>query len=120
MKLNKLAELGIASIVLFGSVGLSAVNAQPAQALEVRQATTGKAELLNVNFRHHGRRSFKRHGRRNFRHHGRRSFKRNFKRHAKHNLRHHRRRNHRHHLNFDKAFSTGNNYDERIIRVRLF
>jgi len=40
MKLNKLAGLGIASIVLFGSVGLSSLNAQPAEALKARQTIT--------------------------------------------------------------------------------
>ncbi|MEO1429985.1 MAG: hypothetical protein AAFV71_13155 [Cyanobacteria bacterium J06633_8] len=32
----------------------------------------------------------------------------------------HVRRNRGQHLKFDKAFSTGNNFDERIIRVWLF
>ncbi len=39
MKFNKLAGLGIASVVLFGSFGQLAVNAQPAQALKATQTT---------------------------------------------------------------------------------
>ncbi len=91
MKFNKLAGFGIASIVLFGSVG-QLVNTQPAQA-QTRQGitvaaksksviasgnfvnqekrTTGKAKIVNVN----GRR----------------------------------------YLEFDKAFSTGNGPDVKII-----
>jgi len=73
MKLNKLAGLGIASIVLFGSVGLSSINAQPTQAQTVGQSirvasvsqslissgsfvtteqnhpTNGKAKIVKVN-----------------------------------------------------------------------
>ncbi|MDJ0736666.1 MAG: DM13 domain-containing protein [Nostocaceae cyanobacterium] len=44
MKLNKLAGLGIASIVLFGSVGQLAINAQPAQAIKATQTTTVAAK----------------------------------------------------------------------------
>ncbi len=40
MKFNKLAGLGIASIVLFGSVGQLAINASPAQAQRARQGVT--------------------------------------------------------------------------------
>ncbi len=40
MKLNKLAGLGIASIVLFGSIGQLAINGQPAQAIKPTQTTT--------------------------------------------------------------------------------
>ncbi len=124
MKLNKLAGLGIASIVLFGSVAESAVNPQSVQALEARQVATNKAELVNINFRNHRRRSFRHHGRRGFRrgfrHHGRRSFRHNLR----HNSRYHGRRSFRHndrqHLKFDKSFSTGNGFDEKIIRVKLF
>ncbi|MEO1373489.1 MAG: DM13 domain-containing protein [Cyanobacteria bacterium J06635_10] len=71
MKFNKLAGLGIASIVLFGSVGQLAINAQPAQAQRARQgvtiaaksksliasgnfvkaekATSGKAKIVTIN-----------------------------------------------------------------------
>ncbi len=119
MKLKKLAASTIASIVLFGSVGQLAARAQPASA-KGEEAAILKAELVNINFKRHGRRSFRRHGRHSFRrhgrhsfrHHGRRSFRRNFKRNAI--------GNDRRYLKFDKAFSTGNNFDEKIIRVRLF
>ncbi|WP_088243353.1 DM13 domain-containing protein [Calothrix rhizosoleniae] len=40
MKLNKLAGLGIASIVLFGSIGQLAINGKPAQAIKPTQTTT--------------------------------------------------------------------------------
>ncbi|MGB3755083.1 MAG: DM13 domain-containing protein [Rivularia sp. (in: cyanobacteria)] len=91
MKFNKLAGFGIASIVLFGSVG-QLVNAQPAQAqtgqsirvaaksqsliasgnfVKAEKATSGKAKIVNVN----GKR----------------------------------------YLEFDKAFSTGNGPDVKII-----
>ncbi|MEM9924296.1 MAG: DM13 domain-containing protein [Cyanobacteria bacterium P01_D01_bin.50] len=71
MKFNKLAGLGIASIVLFGSFGQLAINAQPAQAQRARQgvtiaaksksliasgnfvkaekATSGKAKIVSIN-----------------------------------------------------------------------
>ncbi|MGB6295220.1 MAG: DM13 domain-containing protein [Rivularia sp. (in: cyanobacteria)] len=71
MKFNKLAGFGIASIVLFGSVGQLAISAQPAQAQRAAQgirvaaksksliasgnfvnqekATSGKAKIVNVN-----------------------------------------------------------------------
>ncbi|MBV6627869.1 MAG: DM13 domain-containing protein [Rivularia sp. (in: Bacteria)] len=89
MKFNKLAGLGIASIVLFGSVGQLAISASPAQAQRVRVAakstsliasgnfvnqekrTTGKAKIVNIN----GRR----------------------------------------YLEFDRRFSTGNGPDVKII-----
>ncbi len=96
MKLNKLAGLGIASIVLFGSVGQLAINTQPASALKPTQtttvavknqsllasgsfvkqekATTGKAKIVSVN----GKR----------------------------------------YLQFDKAFSTGNGPDVKVILHR--
>lgn len=48
MKLNKLAGLGIASIVLFGSVGLSSLNAQPAEALKARQTITVAAKTQSL------------------------------------------------------------------------
>ena len=110
MKLNKLAGLGIVSIVLFGSVVESSINAQPAQALEVKQSITGKAKLLNISSRHRVRNGLKR----NFNRYGRRNFKRRF------GLKRHGRRNRGLRLELNKAFSTGNNFDERIIRVRLF
>ena len=93
MKFNKITGLGIASIILFGSFGQLAVNAQPAQALKAKQttivaaksesvissgnfvksekATTGKAKIVNMN----GKR----------------------------------------YLKFDKAFSTGNGPDVKVI-----
>lgn len=92
MKFNKLAGFSIASIVLFGSVGQLAINAQPAQAqtgqsirvaaksksliasgnfVKAEKATSGKAKIVNVN----GKR----------------------------------------YLEFDKAFSTGNGPDVKII-----
>ena len=71
MKFNKLAGFGIASMVLFGSVGQLAISAQPAQAQRAAQgvrvaakstsliasgnfvnqekATSGKAKIVNVN-----------------------------------------------------------------------
>jgi hypothetical protein len=67
MKFNKLAGFGIASILLFGSVGQLAISAQPAQAQRVRvaaksksliasgnfvnqeKATSGKAKIVNIN-----------------------------------------------------------------------
>ena len=48
MKLNKLAGLGIASIVLFGSVGQLALNAQPAEALKARQSITVAAKSQSL------------------------------------------------------------------------
>ena len=48
MKLNKLAGLGIASIVLFGSVGQLALNAQPAEALKARQGITVAAKSQSL------------------------------------------------------------------------
>lgn len=116
MKLNKFAGLGIASIVLFGSVGELAINAQPAEALKVRQANTAKAELLNVNFRHRRRRRFRRSFKRNFRHHGRRRFRHNSRR----NFIYHQRRNRRNNLKLDRALTSGYRYNEKVIRVRLF
>ncbi|MEL7244838.1 MAG: DM13 domain-containing protein [Cyanobacteria bacterium J06641_2] len=96
MKFNKLAGLGIASIVLFGSVGQLAINAQPAEALSSRQgitvaaksesviaagnfvkqekATSGKAKIVNINGQHY--------------------------------------------LEFDKAFRTGNGPDVKVILHR--
>ncbi|MDJ0799135.1 MAG: DM13 domain-containing protein [Calothrix sp. MO_167.B12] len=44
MKLNKLAASTIASIVLFGGFGQLAINAQPAQALKATQTTTVAAK----------------------------------------------------------------------------
>ena len=110
MIFNKFAGLGIASILLFGSVGELAINAQPAEALKARQATTAKAELLHENFRHHRKRSLRRNYKRNFRHHRKRSFirnyKGNFRHHGKRNFRHHGRprfrRNYRHHGRFNR------------------
>ncbi|MEM7725746.1 MAG: hypothetical protein AAF208_05160 [Cyanobacteria bacterium P01_A01_bin.45] len=123
-KINQLAASTMASMVFLGSVVLSAVNTQPAQALKARPATISKAELINVNFRHRGRRSFKRNSRRNsrrnFRRHGRSRFRYNFKGTFKGNFIHRGRRKSQQNLKFDKAFSTGNNFDERIIRVQLF
>ena len=46
MKFNKLAGLGIASIVLFGSVGQLTLNAQPTQA---QRAGLGTAKIVTVN-----------------------------------------------------------------------
>ncbi len=93
MKFNKLAGFGIASIVLFGSVGELAINVQPAQAqsaaqgirvaaksnsliasgnfVKAEKATSGKANIVSIN----GKR----------------------------------------YLEFDKAFSTGNGPDVKII-----
>ena len=123
MRLNKLAASTIASIVLFGSVGQLAVGAQPASA-STKEAATLKAELVNINFKRRGRRSFrrnfKRHGRRSFRHHGRRNFRRSFRHHGRRNFRRNAIGNDKRYLKFDKVFSTGNNFDEKIIRVRLF
>ena len=48
MKLNKLAGLGIASIVLFGSVGELAFNAQPAQAQRAGQGITIAAKSQSL------------------------------------------------------------------------
>ncbi len=44
MTLNKLAGLGIASIVLFGGVGQFAINTQPVQAIQATQTTTVAAK----------------------------------------------------------------------------
>ncbi|MDJ0799661.1 MAG: hypothetical protein QNJ51_23085 [Calothrix sp. MO_167.B12] len=115
MRLNKLAASAIASVVLLGGVGQLAANAQPVSA-NAEEAPTLKAELVNINFKRHSRRSFKRHGRRSFRHHGRRSFRH----HGRRNFRRNAIGNDKRYLKFDKAFSTGNNRDEKIIRVRLF
>ena len=71
MKFNKLAGFGIASILLFASVGQLAINVQPAEALKARQgitiaaksksllasgnfvkaekATSGKAKIVSIN-----------------------------------------------------------------------
>ncbi len=119
MRLNKLAASAIASVVLLGGVGQLAANAQPVSA-NAEEAATLKAELVNINFKRHSRRSFKRHGRRSFRHHGRRSFRRSFRHHGRRNFRRNAIGNDKRYLKFDKAFSTGNNRDEKIIRVRLF
>jgi len=48
MKLNKLAGLGIASIVLFSSVGQLALNAQSASAVLPKQATTVAAKSQSL------------------------------------------------------------------------
>lgn len=48
MKLNKLAGFGIASILLFGSVGQLALNAQPAEALKARQNITVSAKSQSL------------------------------------------------------------------------
>ncbi|MEL7246442.1 MAG: DM13 domain-containing protein [Cyanobacteria bacterium J06573_2] len=96
MKFNKLAGFGIASILLFGSVGQLAINVNPAQAqragrsvrvaaksksliasgnfVNQEKATRGKAKIVNVN----GRR----------------------------------------YLEFDKGFSTGNGPDVKVILHR--
>lgn len=144
MKLKKLATSTIASILLFGSIGQLAISAKPASAnhpnnnLELttksgtsealllpsnfttaENANTGKVELVNINFRGRRRRNFRGHRRRNFRRYGRRNLRRygrrNFRRNFRYNVIPNRRRN----LKFDKAFSTGNNFDEQIIRLRL-
>ena len=111
MRLNKLATSTMISIVLLGSIGQLAVSAKPASA-RTEKAAIGKVELVNSNFRHKGRRRFKRHSRRKFRNHARPRFRRNFRRNAL--------GNNKHQLQFDKTFSTGNNFDEKIVRVRLF
>ena len=131
MKFNKLAGLGIASIVLFGSVGESVINTKPAQALEVsKDSLVASSNFIKANKiikvkarRHRGRgfrRSFKRHGRRNFRHNRRRSFRRNFRHNYNPIFINHGRRNHRNHVHFDNTFSTGNDFHESFGRVRLF
>lgn len=54
MKFNKLAGLGIASIVLFGSVGQLSLNAQPAQAQRagqsIRVAAKSQSLIASGNF----------------------------------------------------------------------
>ena len=130
MKLNKLAGLGIASIVLFGSVGESLVNTQPAQALEVSNDSLVASnnfikanKIIKVKARRHRgrgfRRSFKRHGRRSFRH-NRRGFRRNFRLNYNPVFINHGRGIHQNHVHFDKTFSTGNDFHESFGRVRLF
>ncbi|MGD1913713.1 MAG: hypothetical protein ACFB2X_23620 [Rivularia sp. (in: cyanobacteria)] len=145
MKLKKLATSTIASILLFGSVGQLAISAKPASAnhphnsLELTRtsrasksllvpgnfdtahnANADTVELVNINFKRsfRGRRrgSFRGRRRRNLRRYGRR----NFGRYGRRNFRPYSRHNSRQNLRFDKAFSTGNSVDEKIIRVRLF
>lgn len=118
MKLNKLAGLGIVSIILFGSVGESFINTQPAQALEdsndslVASSNLIKAKkVVKVKSRR---------GRRSFRHNRRRNFRGGFRRNYNPAFINHGRRNHRNHVHFDNTFSTGNDFHERAIRVRLF
>ena len=137
MKLKKLATSTIASILLFGSVGQLAISAKPASAnhphnnLELttksgtseallvpgnfdtaHNANADTVELVNINFK----RSFRGRRRGSFR--GRR--RRNLRRYGRRNFRPYSRHNSRQNLRFDKAFSTGNSVDEKIIRVRLF
>lgn len=115
MKLNKLAGLGIASIVLFGSFGESFINTQPAQALEVsNNSFVASSNLIKAKKRIKVK--TRRRGRRGFRHHGRRGFRRNYKP----AFINHGRRIHRNQVHFDNRFSTGNDFHESFGRVRLF
>ncbi|MGB6295221.1 MAG: hypothetical protein WBF90_03430 [Rivularia sp. (in: cyanobacteria)] len=119
MKLNKLAGLGIASIVLFGSVGEYFINTQPAQALEVSNNSFVTSSNL-IKAKKRIKVKSRRRGRRGFKHHGRRGFRRGFRRNYNPAFINHGRRNHRNHVHFDNRFSTGNDFHESFGRVRLF
>lgn len=123
MKLNKLAGLGIASIVLFGSVGESLINTQAVQAFEVSNNSLAAStnlikakKRIKVKTRRRRGRGF----RRSFRHNRRRSFRGNFRRNYNPVFINNGKRIHRNHVHFDNNFSTGNDFHESFGRVRLF
>ncbi len=122
MKFNKLAGLGIASILLFGSVGESLINTKPVQALEVSNNTLVASndfvqakKIVKVKSRRR-----RHHGIRGFRNNRRRNLKRNFRRNYNPVFINRGRRNHRNDVKFDNTFSTGNDFHEGFGRVRLF
>ena len=121
MKLNKLAGLGIASLVLFGSIGETA----PVKALEVSENSLvasnnlvlAKKAIKGKSRRH---RRIRRNRRGRFFNNRRRAFGRNFRRNYNPVFINRGRRIHRNHVDFDNSFSTGNNFHERFGRARLF
>ena len=120
MKLNQLAGLGIASLILFGSI----IEVSPAKALEASSNSVVASNNFIV-----AKKIIKRNSRphRRIRHTRRRRFVRNRRRGFKFNFR--RNRNpilinrggiYRNHVKFDNSFSTGNSFQESHGRVRLF
>lgn len=121
MKFNKLAGLGIASLVLFGSIGEIA----PVKALEVSDNNIVASNNLVVAkkvIKGKSRRSrrIRRNHRRRFRHNRRGAFRNNFRRNYNPVFINRGRNIHRNHVDFDNSFSTGNNFHERFGRARLF
>ncbi|MCJ8281867.1 MAG: hypothetical protein MJK14_18930 [Rivularia sp. ALOHA_DT_140] len=121
MKFNQLAGLGIASLVLFGSIGEIA----PVKALEIsdnslvtsNNLVLAKKVIKGKSRRH---RRIRHNRRRRFIHNRRRAFGRNFRRNYNPVFINRGRNIHRNHVNFDNSFSTGNNFHESHGRVRLF
>ena len=121
MKFNKLAGLGIASLVLFGSIGEIA----PVKALEVSDNSVvasnnlvlAKKVIKGKSRRH---RRIRHNRRRRFFNNRRRAFKGNFRRNYNPVFINRGRGIHRNHVHFDNSFSTGNNFHERFGRARLF
>ena len=121
MKFNKLAGFGIASLVLFGSIGEIA----PVKALEVsdnnvvasNNLVLAKKVIKGKSRRHRRIRSNRR---RRFIHNRRRAFGNNFRRNYNPIFINRGRGIHRNHVHFDNSFSTGNNFHERFGRARLF
>ncbi|MEO1431425.1 MAG: hypothetical protein AAFV71_20675 [Cyanobacteria bacterium J06633_8] len=114
MKFNKLAGFGIASLVLFGSIGEIA----PVKALEVSDnslVTSNNLVLAKKVIKGKSRRH-----RRRFRRNRRRAFRRRFRRNYNPIFINRGRRIHRNHVHFDNSFSTGNDFHESFGRVRLF
>ncbi|MBV6627870.1 MAG: hypothetical protein KI793_33930 [Rivularia sp. (in: Bacteria)] len=121
MKLNKLAGLGIASLILFGSIGEIA----PVKALEVSDnsvVTSNNLVLAKkvIKGKSRRRRRIRHSRRRRFRHSRRRGFRSNFRRNYNPIFINRGRRIHRNHVNYDDSLSTGNNFHESFGRVRLF
>ncbi|MDY6897319.1 MAG: hypothetical protein SWZ49_04480 [Cyanobacteriota bacterium] len=120
MKLNKLAGLGIASLVLFGSIGEIA----PVKALEVsdnslvasNNLVVAKKVIKGKSRRH---RRIRRNRRGRFINNRRRAFRGNFRRNYNPVFINRGRGIHRNHVNFDNYFSTGNNFHESFGRVRF-
>ncbi|AFY55836.1 hypothetical protein Riv7116_3378 [Rivularia sp. PCC 7116] len=121
MKFNKLAGLGIASLILFGSIGEIA----PVKALEVSDNSLVTSnnlvlakKVIKGKSRRHRRNIHSR--RRRFRRNRRRALRRNFRRNYNPIFINRGRRIHRNHVHFDNSFSTGNDFHESFGRVRLF
>lgn len=121
MKFNQLAGLGIASLVLFGSIGEIA----PVKALEIsdnnvvasNNLVLAKKVIKGKSRRH---RRIRRNSRRRFIRGRRGAFRGNFRRNYNPIFINRGRSIHRNHINFNNSLSTGNTFHESHGRTRLF